>query len=72
MGAPKQRCSASPTPEPCAPCYRFTCPYAMECLDIPPEEVVEAALALGQTVSDGKRGLGDVAEEKLKASASVG
>jgi ADP-heptose:LPS heptosyltransferase len=33
-------------PTPCAPCYRFDCPFAMECLDIPPEEVVDAATAL--------------------------
>jgi ADP-heptose:LPS heptosyltransferase len=31
-------------PTPCSPCYAFTCPYNMECLDIPPEAVVEAAL----------------------------
>lgn len=28
---------------PCAPCYRFTCPIGLPCLDIPPEEVVAAA-----------------------------
>nr|WP_278002814.1 glycosyltransferase family 9 protein [Nodosilinea sp. LEGE 06152] len=33
-------------PTPCNPCYAFTCPYAMECLDIPPTEVVTAALSL--------------------------
>jgi ADP-heptose:LPS heptosyltransferase len=33
-------------PTPCSPCYAFTCPHAMECLDIPPEDVVAAALAL--------------------------
>jgi ADP-heptose:LPS heptosyltransferase len=33
-------------PTPCSPCYAFTCPYAMECLDIPPTEVVTAALSL--------------------------
>ena len=27
----------------CSPCYNFHCPYAMECLDLPPEEVVQAA-----------------------------
>jgi ADP-heptose:LPS heptosyltransferase len=31
---------------PCAPCYRFTCPTHMECLDIPPAEVARAALSL--------------------------
>ena len=33
-------------PTPCSPCYAFTCPYQMECLDIPPEEVVAAGLEL--------------------------
>ncbi len=30
----------------CSPCYAFTCPYNLECLDIPPEEVAEAGLSL--------------------------
>ncbi len=30
----------------CSPCYAFTCPYGMECLDIPPEEVAAHALEL--------------------------
>lgn len=30
----------------CAPCYSFQCPYHMECLDIPTNEVVTAALSL--------------------------
>jgi ADP-heptose:LPS heptosyltransferase len=30
----------------CSPCYGFTCPYEMECLDIPPAEVADAALRL--------------------------
>jgi ADP-heptose:LPS heptosyltransferase len=33
-------------PTPCSPCYAFTCPYNLECLDIPPEEVVAAGLEL--------------------------
>jgi ADP-heptose:LPS heptosyltransferase len=33
-------------PTPCSPCYAFTCPYHLECLDISPEEVVTAALQL--------------------------
>lgn len=33
-------------PTPCAPCYRFDCPYEVACLDIPPEEVAGHALAL--------------------------
>ena len=30
----------------CAPCRGLRCPYHMECLDIPAEEVVEEAMAL--------------------------
>ena len=30
----------------CSPCFAFTCPYQLECLDIPPEEVVAAGLEL--------------------------
>jgi lipopolysaccharide heptosyltransferase II len=30
----------------CSPCHAFTCPYQMQCLDIPPREVAEAALRL--------------------------
>jgi ADP-heptose:LPS heptosyltransferase len=30
----------------CSPCYAFTCPYDLECLDIPPEEVAQAGLSL--------------------------
>lgn len=30
----------------CAPCYGFTCPYEMQCLDIGPSEVATAALRL--------------------------
>lgn len=33
-------------PTPCSPCYNFTCPYNMECLDIPPEEVLAEALGV--------------------------
>lgn len=33
-------------PTSCSPCYAFTCPYQLECLDIPPEEVVAAGLEL--------------------------
>jgi ADP-heptose:LPS heptosyltransferase len=36
-------------PTPCSPCYAFTCPYSMECLDIPPEEVITAGLELLRT-----------------------
>jgi ADP-heptose:LPS heptosyltransferase len=30
----------------CSPCRRFTCPYQLECLDLAPQQVVDAALAL--------------------------
>jgi ADP-heptose:LPS heptosyltransferase len=30
----------------CSPCYAFTCPYNLGCLDIPPEEVARAGLSL--------------------------
>jgi ADP-heptose:LPS heptosyltransferase len=30
----------------CSPCYNFQCPFSMECLDIQPEEVLEASLTL--------------------------
>jgi ADP-heptose:LPS heptosyltransferase len=33
-------------PTPCSPCYAFTCPYNLECLDISAQDVVEAGLAL--------------------------
>ena len=33
-------------PTPCSPCYTFICPYHLECLDIPPEEVAAAGLEL--------------------------
>ncbi|MEB3357774.1 MAG: glycosyltransferase family 9 protein [Synechococcales bacterium] len=38
-------------PTPCSPCYQFTCPYDLECLDIAPEAVVEAGLSLLKEVS---------------------
>jgi lipopolysaccharide heptosyltransferase II len=33
-------------PTHCSPCYNFKCPSNMECLDIPPDEVVAEALSL--------------------------
>lgn len=33
-------------PTPCAPCYRFDCPFGQPCLDFSPEEIVEAGLNL--------------------------
>lgn len=40
-------------PTGCTPCYAFTCPYSLECLDITPEEVVQAGLNLIQTAEAG-------------------
>ncbi|MDQ3978699.1 MAG: glycosyltransferase family 9 protein [Actinomycetota bacterium] len=38
-------------PTACSPCYRFDCPFELECLDIPAEEVVDHVLDLvGGTV----------------------
>jgi ADP-heptose:LPS heptosyltransferase len=33
-------------PTSCSPCYAFTCPYDLECLDISPEYIVDAGLQL--------------------------
>jgi ADP-heptose:LPS heptosyltransferase len=33
-------------PTACSPCYAFACPYALECLDVPVAEVLEAARSL--------------------------
>jgi ADP-heptose:LPS heptosyltransferase len=41
-------------PVSCSPCRAFECPYAQECLDVTPEQVVGAALArLGRTAAGG-------------------
>ena len=44
-------------PTACAPCYRFDCPYDLDCLDIPPQEVVDHALDLLAQVPDRSGGL---------------
>jgi ADP-heptose:LPS heptosyltransferase len=39
-------------PTPCHPCRLFTCPFEMQCLDLAPERVAEAAmqwLSIGAT-----------------------
>jgi ADP-heptose:LPS heptosyltransferase len=36
----------------CSPCHAFTCPYDLECLDIPPGEVAQAGLSLLNEVGD--------------------
>jgi ADP-heptose:LPS heptosyltransferase len=33
-------------PAPCSPCYRFECPYHLECLDVSPREVASTLLQL--------------------------
>lgn len=38
-------------PVPCSPCRQFRCPFHQECLDLPPEAVVEAALRLTERVA---------------------
>jgi ADP-heptose:LPS heptosyltransferase len=35
-------------PTPCSPCYAFTCPYNLECLDFTPQVVAAAGLQLLQ------------------------
>ena len=42
-------------PTPCHPCYLFQCPIGQPCLDISPEEVVEAAEALLGIMGQGGR-----------------
>jgi ADP-heptose:LPS heptosyltransferase len=42
----------------CSPCYAFACPYNLECLDIPPEEVAQAGLSLLAQVGDGPASAG--------------
>jgi ADP-heptose:LPS heptosyltransferase len=39
-------CRLFRVPTPCSPCYRFTCPYDMACLEIEPTAVVAAGRAL--------------------------
>ena len=39
-------------PTPCTPCHKFSCPYHLECLDVPAEEVVMHALDLLQTSAE--------------------
>lgn len=41
-------------PTRCTPCRQFTCPYAGECLDIPPERVAAEALRLAAAAGTGR------------------
>lgn len=44
-------------PTACSPCYRFTCPYDLECLAIPPAEVVAHAQGVwGETLREAADG----------------
>jgi ADP-heptose:LPS heptosyltransferase len=59
-------------PVSCSPCRSFVCPYAQECLDVTPQQVVAAALArLGRparTDTNGKsRGKGRKAQAEVAA-----
>jgi lipopolysaccharide heptosyltransferase II len=40
-------------PTDCSPCYQFQCPYHLECLDIPPAEVIAEALSFLEVESNG-------------------
>ncbi|MDP9382424.1 MAG: glycosyltransferase family 9 protein [Chloroflexota bacterium] len=42
-------------PTPCHPCYLFECPIGQPCLDIPPEQVVDAALHLVEHADEIRR-----------------
>ena len=42
----RSRAALLRVPTPCAPCYRFECPYGNACLDLPPDRIVAEALAL--------------------------
>jgi len=53
----------------CSPCFQFDCPFDLECLDVPPEEVANAALDLikyhGRSMSTLARPLSVVSEPNL-------
>jgi len=63
-------------PTDCSPCYSFQCPYNMECLDIPPQEVVAEALALLHETratlagEQGSRGAGEISNHRLPTHAA--
>jgi ADP-heptose:LPS heptosyltransferase len=37
---------------PCSPCYRFECPFALPCLDVPPRDVVSAVVDLVGAIAE--------------------
>jgi ADP-heptose:LPS heptosyltransferase len=45
----------------CSPCHQFHCPFALECLDVAPEEVAAAALRLAAGEGAPRSGVPDVA-----------
>jgi ADP-heptose:LPS heptosyltransferase len=51
----------------CSPCYAFECPYDRECLDFPPEELVEAGLELLRETS---REAGGLRQRRRRSSAA--
>jgi ADP-heptose:LPS heptosyltransferase len=44
-------------PTPCHPCYLFSCPIGLPCLDIPPAEVVEVAVQMLLNTSSSRKGV---------------
>jgi ADP-heptose:LPS heptosyltransferase len=58
-------------PTACTPCYGFTCPYHMECLDIPAHEVVEAALEVLAPPSVARAVHGDNAQGERRCVRSA-
>lgn len=53
-------------PTDCSPCYGFRCPFRMECLDIPAEEVAGAALRLLAQRSGGAAALPSAGSKSAK------
>ena len=62
-------------PTDCQPCYRFTCPIGLPCLDIPPREVVAAAeeiLSEGTESAELRGGRRGTAEGEAVSPARAG
>jgi ADP-heptose:LPS heptosyltransferase len=58
-------------PTPCTPCRAFRCSFGMECLDIPPDEVVAEAVALLAARGVGQRAVATSATCATAATARV-
>ncbi|MCP2257696.1 ADP-heptose:LPS heptosyltransferase [Streptoalloteichus tenebrarius] len=52
---------------PCSPCRQFRCPYALECLDIGPDELAVEALRLVGDARDERDGRGEREPEPVSA-----